>query len=68
MSRRHQLLALILLALILLAPDIAERPLFMTNDAGHHWITERSLRGVVAHLLRAEQRRALDQIGVVHRT
>lgn len=50
-----------ILALTLLAPDLQERLLFMTNDAGHDWITERSLRGVVAQLLWGEQRRAFDQ-------
>lgn len=55
-----------LLALTLLAPDLAERLLFMTNDAGHDWITERSLRGVVAHLLWDEQRRAFDQVLRTH--
>jgi hypothetical protein len=32
----------------------------MTKDSGPDWITERSLRVVVAHLFWDEQRRAFD--------
>lgn len=55
-----------ILALTLLAPDIAERLLFMTNDAGHDWITEHALRGVLAHLGWADQRRAFDLLLRTH--
>lgn len=49
-----------LLALTLLAPDIAERLLFMTNECSFDRLTEHALRPVLAHLLWADQRRAFD--------
>ena len=51
-----------LLALTLLAPDIQTGLLFMTNDAGHDWITEHALRAVLAHVLWSDQRRAFADL------
>lgn len=51
-----------LLDLTLLAPDIQERLLFMTNEAGHDWITERSLRPVARHLDWRAQRAAFARL------
>jgi hypothetical protein len=39
----------------------------MTKDSGPDWITERSLRGVVAHLAWPDQRAAFEQLLRTHK-
>jgi hypothetical protein len=50
-----------LLDLLLLAPDIAERVLFLEAVDGVEPMAERALRGLVRHESWAEQRQAWDQ-------
>ena len=55
-----------ILALTLLAPDLAERLLFMTNECSFDRLTEHALRPVLAHLGWPAQRAAFAELLRTH--